>query len=167
MGRVVVELVGEPRGKGRPRFSRKSGHVYTPARTASFEANLKYAAQEAMAGRPPMEGALICDVVVYLPVPQSWSRKRQATALAGLELPAKRPDWDNYIKAASDAFNEVVWRDDCQVTDGSFKKRYDARPRLVVTVAPVEELRKHDHINASISSEASPPARIGGDDLFG
>ena len=36
MSPIVIEIAGEPRGKGRPRFAR-SGHTYTPAATRAYE----------------------------------------------------------------------------------------------------------------------------------
>lgn len=134
---ITITLLGEPRGKGRPRFSRRSGHAYTPAETRSYEGALRYAAQEAMKGRVPLEGPL--DVAVYarFSVPQSWSKRMRAQALCGVIRPAKRPDWENIAKML-DAFNEVVWRDDAQIVDGTIRKEYSERPALVVVVKPVQ-----------------------------
>lgn len=47
---IEIVLLGAPRGKERPRLT-KAGHVYTPEKTRNYEAALKYAAQQAMAGR--------------------------------------------------------------------------------------------------------------------
>jgi Holliday junction resolvase RusA-like endonuclease len=133
-GRAVcqITLVGEPKGKGRPRFTRL-GRAYTPAKTRSYEAALRYAAQEAMDGRPPFEGPLRLEVTAWLPIPTSWSGKKQKQAAAGELRPTTRPDFDNYLKAL-DALNEVVWRDDAQVVTQSFAKFYSVQPKLVVIV---------------------------------
>jgi hypothetical protein len=48
---IVIEPAGSPKGKGRLRFSRRSGTAYTPAETRSYESRLKYAGQIAMDGR--------------------------------------------------------------------------------------------------------------------
>lgn len=37
----IVE--GEPQGKARPRFSRKTGTIYTPAKTAKYEKQIRKA----------------------------------------------------------------------------------------------------------------------------
>jgi Holliday junction resolvase RusA-like endonuclease len=136
---IRIELVCAPQGKGRPRFSRKTGVAFTPAKTRSYEAALRYAAQEAMAGRVPLEGALRLEVHVEVPIPASWSKKRQQQAAAGLIRPTTRPDIDNYIKAA-DALNEVVWRDDSQIVSIDARKFYSTRPRLVMIAEPVAEV---------------------------
>jgi Holliday junction resolvase RusA-like endonuclease len=130
---VQIELAGEPRGKGRPRFSRKSGVAYTPAETRNYEAALRIAAQDAMAGRAPLEGPLSVTVAVYVPIPASWSKKRRAQAAAGQIRPTTRPDYDNYLKML-DALNTVVWHDDSQVVSQGFAKVYSDRPRFSVSV---------------------------------
>jgi Holliday junction resolvase RusA-like endonuclease len=142
-GAIVIELAGEPRGKGRPRFARRTGHAYTPAKTASFEACLKHEATLVMAGRPPLEGALRVRVLACFGIPQSWSAKKRIAAITGAIRPAKRPDLDNVCKML-DALNEVVWRDDAQVVEAWIEKYYTDRPRLRIEV------------NFAASSGASP-----------
>jgi Holliday junction resolvase RusA-like endonuclease len=129
---IRIELVGEPRGKGRPRFTR-AGMAYTPAKTRSYEAALQLAAQDAMAGRPPLEGPLTLIVEAHMPIPASWSGKQQKLAAAGQRRPTGRPDFDNLLKPL-DALNKVVWSDDAQVVDVRCVKLYSERPRLIVTV---------------------------------
>jgi Holliday junction resolvase RusA-like endonuclease len=131
---VVIDLLGEPRGKGRPRFVRRTGHAFTPEKTASYEACLRHEAALVMAGRPPLEDALRVSVLAYFGIPASWSAKKRAAALAGLVRPTKRPDWENVAKML-DALNGVVWRDDAQVVSGLIEKHYSDRPRLRVEVA--------------------------------
>jgi Holliday junction resolvase RusA-like endonuclease len=131
---LVIELLGEPKGKGRPRFARRTGHAYTPQETASYEACLRHEAALAMAGRAPLEGPLLVQVAAHFEIPASWSAKKRAAALAGEIRPTKRPDWENVAKML-DALNEVVWRDDAQVVSGLIEKHYSDRPRLRVEVA--------------------------------
>jgi Holliday junction resolvase RusA-like endonuclease len=134
---IVIELAGEPRGKGRPRFARRTGHAYTPQKTASYEAMLRHEAALAMADRPPFEGALSVRVRAFFQVPQSWSAKKRAAALAGTIRPTKRPDWENVAKML-DAFNGVVWRDDSQIVSGLIEKHYSDRRRLRVEISTLE-----------------------------
>jgi Holliday junction resolvase RusA-like endonuclease len=134
---LVIRLAGQPQGKARPRFARANGRAFTPAHTRAYEAALRYAAQEAMGDRSPMLGPLAVTVEAVMPIPASASKKFRAAALAGLERPTKKPDWDNFAKAL-DAFNEVVWRDDAQVVEGLVVKRYGEMPGLTITVASME-----------------------------
>lgn len=130
---AVVELSGDPKGKGRPRFSRKGGFAYTPTPTRNYEAALRLAGQAAMFTTPPIEGALKVDVLAAFSVPLSWSKKKREQALMGLIRPTGRPDLDNIIKML-DALNGVVWRDDAQIVVANIRKRYADRPRLRIEV---------------------------------
>jgi len=126
METIVVELVDPPKGKGRPRATR-AGHVYTPLHTRKHEAALRFAAGEAMNGAPPLQGPISLTIIATFPIPTSWSKKKQRAALAGLVPHLSAPDADNIYKM-TDAFNEVVWRDDRQVVEAVIKKAYGARP---------------------------------------
>ena len=128
-------IIEQPRGKARPRFVRRTGIAFTPKQTTSYEAMLRHEAAIVMARRPPLDGALAVQVAAHFTIPQSWSAKKRAAALAGEIRPAKRPDWENVAKML-DAFNGVVWRDDCQVVTGLIEKFYSDRPRLRIEVAP-------------------------------
>ena len=131
---ITIELPGEPRGKGRPRFTR-AGIAYTPAKTRSYEASLSWTAAAAMKGAKPLEGPLVLIVEAYMPIPMSWSGKRQRMAAAGDIRPTTRPDFDNIMKTL-DGLNGIVWRDDAQVVDVRCVKAYSERPRLRITVEP-------------------------------
>ena len=137
---IEFTVPGTPVGKGRPRMA--AGRMYTPAKTASYESLVAYAAAAAMKGRPLFEGACSCTLVIVLPIPASWSRKKQAQALEGRLYPTTKPDKDNVIKAVYDAMNGVVWRDDVQACDGQQTKRYGAVPGVRVRVEMMEIMRE-------------------------
>lgn len=139
-GAIVIELAGEPTAKGRPRFASIGGkpRAYSPAKTRHYETALQYAAQQVMDGRPLLTGALSMSIVASLQVPQSWSNKKRAQALAGEIAPTKRPDVDNYAKIAADALNAVVFCDDSQITFLMVSKVYSDRPSLRIEVARVD-----------------------------
>ena len=62
------------------------------------------------------------------------SKKKTALALAGELMPGSRPDLDNFIKAALDGCNEIVFKDDSLVVTITATKRYSDRPALTITV---------------------------------
>lgn len=135
---IEIVLLGRPRGKERPRATR-TGHVYTPEKTRDYEAALKYAAQQVMGDRPPLQGPLTLKVHVAVPVAASWSKRKQVDALAGAIYPTGKPDWDNYGKVV-DALNLVVWVDDGQIIDGHVSKRYSDKPGMWITVEKIDGL---------------------------
>jgi len=131
---VVITLLGEPQGKGRPRIGRGAHGrpmAFTPAATRSYEAALRVAATQAMQGKVPLEGAVSVTMVATFPVPASWSRRKRAAALDGSLLPTCKPDVDNLLKTL-DACNEVVWRDDRQIVQAIVTKRYGEQPGVMI-----------------------------------
>jgi Holliday junction resolvase RusA-like endonuclease len=134
---IQIELAGVPVGKGRPRFVRATGRAYTPDKTRRFESDLRLAAQEAMAGRAPLEGPVGISIYASFPVPQSWSRKKREQALLSIIRPTTKPDADNLLKAC-DALNQVVFRDDSQIVSASIEKDYSDRPRLSIFVESLD-----------------------------
>ena len=133
---VTIVIGGRPTAKGRPRMTRK-GFIYTPAQTRKYEAHGRLAAQQVMDGRPPIGAPVRIEISVDLPVPQSWSAKRQAAALRGDIRPTTRPDTDNYVKSALDAINAIVVTDDRLVIELIATKRYADIAQLVITVTPL------------------------------
>ena len=135
--KIVIELAGAPRGKGRPRFARATGRAYTPAHTRSFQDALRYAAQEVMNGQSPLEGPITIVMVAIIPIPSSWSEKKRRAAREGHIWPTVKPDGDNILKQ-TDALNQIVFVDDKQIVDQTGKKRW-AEPgregcRITITV---------------------------------
>ena len=137
MSAIKLTVYGVPVAKARARLG-KDGHVYTPDKTEKYEATVKWEALRAMAGKQPFDTPLGVQVVARLPIPPSWSKKKREQAAKGLVMPASRPDLDNYVKAALDGMNSVVFRDDSQVIVLIARKEYDETPRLEIQI---EELR--------------------------
>ncbi len=135
-GAVTIIIGGPAVAKGRARMTRK-GFCYTPAKTRRYEAHGRLAAQEAMDGRPPIAVPVRAEITVDLPVPASWSAKRQDAALRGEIRPTNRPDTDNYVKAAFDAINAIAVTDDSLVVELVAEKRYARIPKLTITITPL------------------------------
>lgn len=125
---------GEPKGKGRPRFTRQ-GRAYTPAKTVEYEQLIAGQAKGAMLAHPggPTQLPVEVRVDIHKGVPASWSKARRTRALDALEIPGK-PDLDNVAKAVLDAMNGVVYVDDVQVVRLLVTKAYSLHPRLEVNV---------------------------------
>jgi len=98
---------------------------------------LRLEAGNVMRGRSPIMGPVWVSLLVYLPIPSSWSKKRQYMALEGQIKPTTKPDLDNTFKLSADACNGIVWHDDKQIVEASVAKFYSDRPRLVLTVKEV------------------------------
>src|SRR6185436_10100771 len=111
--KITFTIPGRISGKGRPRFSRKSGVAYTPAKTVSCEAMVRHYASEAMERKPPIQGPVRLEISISLNTPKSWSKKKREQAY----FVTGRPDLDNCGKLISDALNNIVYADDSQISD--------------------------------------------------
>jgi Holliday junction resolvase RusA-like endonuclease len=134
---VTVIINGEPVAKGRPRMTRR-GFVYTPAATRKFGAHGRLSAQLAMDGRPPIEAPVRIELLIELPMPASWSKRKTADAITGHIRPTSRPDVDNYLKAILDAINTIVVADDAQVVEVYAKKKFSVAPKMIATIFPLD-----------------------------
>ena len=66
-------------------------------------------------------------------MPQSWSRRKRADAIADKIRPKTRPDISNVIKGIEDALNNIWYKDDSQIVEyGLIGKWYAEEPRVYV-----------------------------------
>jgi Holliday junction resolvase RusA-like endonuclease len=78
-----------------------------------------------------MDGPVRVAVFAFVPVPKSWSKKKQEDALA-----YRKPDGDNFLKII-DSLNGCVWRDDAQAIVSTVVKVYGPTPQLRIEVLRV------------------------------
>lgn len=134
---ITFTIHGEPRGKGRPRFSR--GRVYTPEETTAYEGLV------ALSYRNEAKGYKFTSPVgvriLALQKPPKKSKKVTEKMLSGEILPTKRPDLDNIAKIILDGLNKVAWDDDTQVVQLQIEKRYATPPQVMVQVYAIDAER--------------------------
>jgi Holliday junction resolvase RusA-like endonuclease len=137
---IRFSVPGKPRGKqhqGARIVNAKDGRQFishfTKPQTRSEESAIRFFAEQAMNGRPLLDGPLELHLCAYIEVPASWSNKKRRACLGGQIFPISRPDWDNYAEMM-DALNLVVWTDDARVVDSHVYKRYSEKPRLSIVV---------------------------------
>jgi Holliday junction resolvase RusA-like endonuclease len=123
---VNFTVYGPPQGKARPRF-RKIGNfvqTYTPAKTKSYEDEIKMFAKAAMGGADLIETPVEVFLYIKNSVPVSYSKKRIQACLSGQEKPITKTDIDNIAKAFLDGMNGIVYKDDRQVVELHATKVY-------------------------------------------
>ena len=128
MTEVTFFVPGTPRGKGRPRFSRKSGRAYTPAETAAYESTVAYAGHAAMGTQTLLGGPVGVKMTAVFQIPASWSLKRKREALHH----TSKPDADNIAKIILDALNGIAFEDDSSISSLRVEKGYRADANVVV-----------------------------------
>lgn len=128
-------IPGRPQPKERPRVTR-SGYSFTPPRTKEYEALvIEQAKKSGTLPQSPIEETPLKMIIwCYMPIPTSWSNKKQELARKGELLPAKRPDIDNLGKIVMDALNGVAYKDDAQIVQLVINKIYSDEPRLDVLI---------------------------------
>ena len=135
MDKVKFTVLGEPKGKGRPRFSTQTGRAFTPKQTVNYETlvHTEYMVQ-CKGFRFPDDAMLDVRVIAYYSIPKSVSKKKRQAMLDHKIRPTKKPDFDNIGKVICDALNKIAYRDDSQIVDAQVRKFYSDRPRVVVTI---------------------------------
>ena len=131
-------ILGEPKGKGRPRFNTRTGHAVTPKDTVNYETlvHMEYLAQcENL--RFPDDAMLDMRILAYYSIPKSKSKKVKAQMIANEIRPTKKPDMDNVVKIIADSLNQVAYKDDTQIVDCQCRKFYSEEPRVEVIIKQI------------------------------
>lgn len=138
--KVEFCILGEPQGKGRPRFRSTGSYVttYTPDKTAAYENLVKLEYERQCSGARFEDGeSLDMRIYAYYGIPKRTSKKKAALMLNGLIRPTKKPDMDNVVKVIADSLNNVAYKDDTQIVDAMVRKFYSDTPRVVVAICSI------------------------------
>ena len=139
MKSFIISIPGEPKGKGRPRYTR-NGHAYTPSDTAAYEQVVRLTFKGKYPQAIPFEKDVPLKVVIYawFSIPKSVSKTKRDLMEKGYIKPTKKSDADNIAKIVLDALNGYAYYDDAQVVELEVKKIY-AQPEPYVDVL-IEEV---------------------------
>ena len=81
----------------------------------------------------PFKGLLEVEVLFFVAMPKSWSKKKKVTKHEA--YCDNNADIDNYIKATFDALNGVLYEDDKQIVRiKNSEKRYSSTPRTEFSI---------------------------------
>ena len=129
-----------PRGQARSRHrtvTTKAGRTFSTAYKATEQ---KKDEDKLLAllfeHRPPrpLKGPLRLDIVAYLPIPASYSKKKRDAALSCELMPTVKPDIDNVAKHVIDVMTGVFYDDDKQFVKVLLEKMYGEVPRYEITI---------------------------------
>ena len=109
----IFRVEGQPRGKGRPRFT-KNGYAYTPETTRIYEEEIRLRYKEKF-GDDMLSGNIAVEVFINKE-PASYLGKKRYNELLGTYCNIK-PDTDNVVKVVLDALNGVAYADDKNVVE--------------------------------------------------
>lgn len=109
--KLKFSVLGEPAGKGRPRFRNAGAFVqtYTPEKTVSYEnlVRLEYRRQ-CNDFKFPKDTPLDVRITAYYGIPKSVSKKRAQLMRERKIRPMKKPDFDNIGKIVCDSLNDIA-----------------------------------------------------------
>jgi Holliday junction resolvase RusA-like endonuclease len=136
--RFVVYGLPKPGGSKRAFVHPKTGAVVVTEQVDNrgWRQEVAEAGRRAMAGAPPLVGAVGVTFVFYRPRPKShYGTGRNAGVLkpSAPAYPTSAPDAGKLARPAEDALTAIVWRDDAQIIDEVLSKRWGL-PRCEVTV---------------------------------
>ena len=134
---IKFEILGEPKGKGRPKFSRQGKFVktYTPETTVNYENWVKICFQEAK--QEKLSGQLQAVISCYFNTPNGYSKKKKEQALNGDIRPTKKPDIDNIAKIILDSLNGLAYEDDKDIVDCKIEKWFGEESKVIVEIQEV------------------------------
>lgn len=134
----TLTILGDPKGKGRPRFNGRV--VYTPPETkvAECEIQTQFWLQNPLATTIPRDKAVSVRILAFVKIPKSMPKRDRMRAETNELAPTKKPDADNILKLVMDALNGVAYEDDAQVVEVSCEKRYGLAPMTHIAIREVE-----------------------------
>jgi crossover junction endodeoxyribonuclease RusA len=111
-------------------------------RSRPWKSRVSAAAQDAMGGRPPLEGALYLRLTFGVKRPVKHYRKDGKLGAEGVRkpYPSSRPDALKLARAVEDALTGIVYTDDAQVVLEAVSKHYSTAEGVVVEVRELAEL---------------------------
>ena len=119
-------------GKQRPRYSSKTGRMYTPEATRSFEEKVQWSfTSKYNIATEPSEKPFKAKITSVFATAKSLSKKKKEELLFKLDYTGK-PDVDNIAKIILDSLNGLIYKDDKQVTALLVFKNYGEENKIIV-----------------------------------
>lgn len=128
------EVIGEIKGKARPRVNTYTGNAYTPANTKDYENLIKQYFKIKYPRFEPLEGRIAVKIMAYFDVPKTTTKKDKALIQEGKLSPTKKPDIDNIVKIILDALNKMAFKDDNQITKLEVEKAYAEVEKIAIKI---------------------------------
>ena len=128
------EVIGDVKGKARPRVNTYTCKAYTPTNTKDYEILVKQYFKIKYPRFVPLENRLSVKIVATFKVPKTTTKKDREQIEKGLISPTKKPDIDNILKIILDALNQMAFKDDTQITKLEVEKVYGEEEKVYVAI---------------------------------
>lgn len=131
---LAVHLRGRARGK--------RGMGWYTKDAVTHEKNRLLASMLVQRPPKPLDGPLVCDILVVFPLTKAQAAKYvDRLSDDSFMIPhTTPPDADNIAKLVKDTLTDArVWVDDARACDSGARKRHGTVPRIVITINRLEE----------------------------
>ena len=128
------EVVGDIKGKARPRVNTYTCRAYTPENSKDYEMLIKQFFKLKYPRYVPLENRLSVKIVAQFKIPKAATKKEKLLIEEGKLSPTKKPDIDNIVKIILDALNKMAFKDDNQITKIEVEKIYGAEEKIFVQI---------------------------------
>ena len=128
------EVIGDIKGKARPRVNTYTCQVYTPNSTKDYEELIKQYFKIKYPKYIPLENRVSVKIMAYFNIPKTTSKKDKKLIEEGKLSPTKKPDIDNIVKIILDALNKMAFKDDNQITKLEVEKVYGKEEKILVRI---------------------------------
>ena len=128
------EVIGDIKGKARPRVNTYTCKAYTPENTKDYEMLIKQYFKIKYPRYVPLENRVSVKIVAQFKIPKTTTKKDRALIEEGKLSPTKKPDIDNIVKIILDALNKMAFKDDNQITKIEVEKIYGEVEKIIVKI---------------------------------
>ena len=118
------EVIGDIKGKARPRVNNQTCRAYTPTNTKDYEMLVKQYFKVKYPRYIPLENRVKVVIDAKFKIPKTATKKEKELIANGLLSPTKKPDIDNIVKIILDSLNGMAFKDDNQITKIEVEKVY-------------------------------------------
>ena len=131
---MTIPIIPTAQMRARSRVCGKHAMTYKAPKQARYENQIMQLLAE-HAPAVPVDGPVCLDVLAWLPIPASWSKKKKELAATGVIRPVGKPDLDNLIKNIKDCMTQCgYWTDDSRVCTLHAGKAYAVKPAWFITM---------------------------------
>lgn len=136
----TIEIPGEPMSKARPRATIRAGHasVYTPSKTANYEAKVALAFKQKYPDLAPTCMPVKVEAKFIFGLNKGDYNSKGQPNKSGLRKlnghHEKKPDLDNCLKAVTDGLNGIAYVDDSLIYRVDAEKLYSESPQVQITL---------------------------------
>ena len=128
------EVIGDIKGKARPRINTYTCQAYTPNDTKDYENLIKQYFKLKYPRFVPLENRVSVKIIAYFKIPKTTTKKDRVLIEEGKLSPTKKPDKDNIVKIVLDALNKMAFKDDNQITKLEVEKKYGNEEKIFVQI---------------------------------